>query len=150
MAEIGKVTEVKDDLVVVRLERKEACAHCRACVAGADAMDMIIEAENKCEAKEGDWVHITLDQSSFLSAVLIIYIIPLAGLLVGVTIGYLLSNQNEAVALVTGVICTALCYLGIKMNESKFKNEKKYRPVAEEITEAPIYEEEHHPHQIHQ
>jgi sigma-E factor negative regulatory protein RseC len=133
MAESGQVVEIKEQLVVVRLERKEACASCKACVAGIEAKDMFIEAENLCDAKIGDWVNISLEQSSFLKAVFIVYTIPLIALLVGLGIGYLIFN-NELGTVIVGFSLLAISFLTLKMNEKHF-SKGKYRPIAQEIVD---------------
>ncbi|MCT4543750.1 MAG: SoxR reducing system RseC family protein [Vallitalea sp.] len=139
MGEVGVVTKAKGKYVTVKLERKEACAKCRACTAGFESKDMIIEAENICNAKEGDMVDISLEQSNFLKAVLIMYTIPLGFLFVGLGLGYLISSifslQNtELIAVLCGFISLALSYYIIRLNEDKWRD-KKFRPVANEIVE---------------
>ena len=56
MAEKGYVTEIKGNLAVIKMKRTEACAKCRACIAGMTEKEMIMEAENNCGAEVGDWV----------------------------------------------------------------------------------------------
>jgi sigma-E factor negative regulatory protein RseC len=140
MAETGLVINKDDNIVTVKLERKEACAKCRACTASLESKEMILNAENKCNAKIGDTVKISLEQSSFLKAVFIMYCIPLISLLLGIGIGYLVSLQigrgnNEIIQVVFGLITLGLSYLIIRLNENKWKN-KKFRPIAEEIINA--------------
>lgn len=131
MAEAGQVIEIKGDNVVVRLVRQDACAKCKACIAGLESKDMFIEAENLCGSTVGDWVNISLEQSSFLKAVFIVYTIPLIAMLIGLLIGYIIFN-NEVGALIVGFIFITLAFLTIKLNEKRFNN-GKYRPIAEEI-----------------
>lgn len=133
MAEIGQVIEEKGSFVVVSLQRQEACAKCGACTAGLKAKEMIVEAENMCNAKKGDMVNITLEKSNFLKAVIIMYVLPLLGLLAGIFVGYLL-NTNEIIALIIGFIFLGITYGIIRLNEDKFNN-KKYRPIADKVIE---------------
>ena len=137
MAEIGIVIKEKENLVTVKLERKEACAKCRACTAGLETKEMLLEAENLCNAKVGDTVKVSLEQSNFLIAVVIMYVIPLIALLLGIGLGYVISEQfgctsKELISVAFGLVTLGLSYLFIRMNENKWKN-KKFRPVAEEI-----------------
>lgn len=136
MAEIGIVIKKTSDYVTVKLERKEACAKCRACTAGLSSQDMIIEAENKCGAELGDHVAISLEQSNFLQAVFIMYTVPLIFFFIGLGVGYLLGSMlptiTELVALGSGVIFLAIAFFIIRANEARWKS-KKFRPVAEEI-----------------
>ena len=136
MAEIGQVTEIKGDLIRVKLQRHDACDHCNACSAGVETEEMMLEAENLCLAKPGDLVEISLEESNFLVAVIIMYIIPLAGLLVGIALGYAVGGytamNREVLALIVGFALLAITYLVIRSNESKF-NTRKFRPIASSI-----------------
>lgn len=136
MAEIGQVTELKGDLIRVKLQRHDACNHCNACSAGVETEEMILEAENLCLAKPGDLVEISLEESNFLAAVLIMYIVPLFGLLAGIGIGYvvggILNINQEVMALILGFGLLAITYLIIKSNERRF-NTRKFRPIANNI-----------------
>ena len=131
MAEIGVVVEEKGKNVIVALERKEACATCKACSMGLESKDMILEAKNSCGAKKGDYVTISLEERQFMQAVAIMYVVPLLGLLVGTGIGYLLW-QDELIAIIMGFALLALSFLGIRFNEKRIKG-KSYRPVAENV-----------------
>lgn len=136
MAEIGQVTEINGDFIKVKLQRHDACDHCNACSAGVETEEMILEAENLCRANEGDLVEISLEESNFLLAVIIMYIIPLGGLLVGIGIGYLLGGvigmNREVSALIVGFALLAVTYLVIRSNEKHFHT-RKFRPVAHGI-----------------
>ncbi len=136
MAEIGQVTELMGDLVRVKLQRHDACNHCNACSAGVETEEMVLEAENLCLAEPGDLVEISLEESNFLAAVMIMYIVPLIGLLVGIGIGYVIGGaigmNQEVMALVVGFAMLAITYLTIKSNEDKF-NTRKFRPIASNV-----------------
>lgn len=131
MAEVGQVIENKGSLVVVSLDRHDACSKCRACVAGIDSKEMILEATNACGAKVGDMVNISLEQSNFLKAVFIMYTIPLIALLAGLGLGYVLL-KTEVAALGIGFVFLAITFVLIRKNENHFKK-SGYRPVADEI-----------------
>lgn len=136
MAEIGQVMEKQGDLIKVKLQRHDACNHCNACTMGVDTEEMILEVENLCKAKAGDLVEIHLEESNFLQAVMIMYIVPLLGLLAGIAIGYGIGNavgiNSEVTALVIGFLLLAGTYLFIKSNEERFHT-KKFRPVANHV-----------------
>ena len=94
MAEVGQVIEKKDNnRLLIRLERQEACAKCRACSAGMQAKEMLLEAENLCNAKIGDNVEISLEETDFMKAVLIMYGIPFVCFVVGVIASYFILTS---------------------------------------------------------
>lgn len=143
MAEKGFVTAVNGDSVTLRMKRQEACAKCRACVAGLSEKDMILEARNMCGASVNDWVEVELTNDGFLFAVGIMYGIPLVALLSGVILGNfvlapMLSFINaDVVSFFTGIAFTGVSYLWIRSKEDKWK-EKKITPMAVKITTEPV------------
>lgn len=147
MAEVGFVTALKaDNIAVARMTRKEACAKCRACIAGLSEKEMIVEAENNCDAKVGDWVEIELESNGFLTAVLIVYGIPLIALVAGICLGYFiispalnLGSAGEVLSFGIGLLFTAAAYLWIRKNEERW-NTRKYRPKAVKVTTEPVEE----------
>lgn len=127
MAEIGEVIELENKKVVVKLERKEACAKCRACSAGMQSTEMLIRAENVCGAKLGDKVEISLEESDFIKAVLIMYGFPFLMFIVGVFGGYYASlyfgiNGAEYIGFVLGLILVALSYAIVHSQEKRWRS----------------------------
>ena len=126
MAEIGKVIELEGNKAVVVLERKEACAKCRACSAGMKAEEMLIRAENICSAKVGDTVEVSLEESDFIKAVLIMYGFPFVMFMVGVLAGYYGSlsagiPNAELIGFVIGLLLVAVSYAIIKSQEKRWR-----------------------------
>jgi len=143
MAEKGLVMETKGDSLVIKMKRKEACAKCRACIAGLSEKDMILEARNDCRAEVDDWVEVELSEGGFLFAVGVMYGIPLAALLAGIFIGNfvlapMLSFINpDVTSFFTGLVFTGLAYLWIRSQEERWKA-KKITPVAIRVTTEPL------------
>ncbi len=129
--------EVCNDEVVVMLQRTEACAKCKACTAGFSKEEMIIRAKNICGATEKQWVSIELEHSNFLTAVLIMYGIPLVALMTGLLSGYYFADQigisdSALIGFILGIVLMCLSYLWIRSKEDKWKD-KKFIPIATEI-----------------
>ena len=126
MAEICEVIDFNDNKVVVRLERKEACAKCRACTAGMKSSDMLISAENLCSAEIGDHVEIALEETDFVKAVLIMYGFPFVMFLAGVFGGYYSClhfgiRGAEYIGFILGLVLVAVSYGIIRSQESRWK-----------------------------
>ena len=111
MGEKGLVINVKDHLAVIQMTRKEACAECRArsCLAGMKKEEMIIEAENECDAKVGDWVIMELRNNSFIKAVLILYGISLLCGLLAIFISFK-DSRTAVVVILTIIVLSFLIY----------------------------------------
>lgn len=138
MAEIGEVIQVKEPFIKVKLQRKEACAKCKACTAGLEEKDMFIEAKNLCHAQKGDFVEIMLEEENFIKAVFFMYGLPLVSFFIGlgITILFFLSTDlglsqglQDVISTFVGVFCIAITYFVIHKNEHRFKT-NSYRPKA--------------------
>lgn len=144
MAEVGKVVEIKDDLAVVKLKRTEACGKCRACAAGMQENEMIIEAFNKCDAVTGDWVSLEISNDKFFKAIQIMYGLPSISFISGVVICYLIfthvivlsENMASLASFIGGATLTALTYYIIKRNEKKWSS-GEYRPRCVSVEDGP-------------
>lgn len=138
MGEKGLVINTKGHLAVIQMTRTEACGQCRACLAGMKKEEMIIEADNECNAKVGDWVIMELRNNSFIKAVMIMYGIPMLALMIGIVLGYYvlypyLPMDREVLSFAVGILFTLLAFLWIRSKESTW-DKKKIRPVAIKIT----------------
>lgn len=148
MAEIGKVIGMKDEnMLEVAMTRKEACAKCRACIAGLSEKEMRIEAENDCFAKVGDWVEVQISPEGFITALFIVYGLPLVAFLAGVLPSYFilkpilgLGNAGDVLSFIIGLALTGIVFLWIRKNEERWK-QRKYKPMAVRITDEPAEEE---------
>lgn len=138
MGEIGQVIDKKGESVTVSLERTEACAHCRACIAGMQKREMLMTARNECGANVGDYVKIELREGVFIKAAVVMYAVPLVflvtGFFAGSAIGNLtgLNNISEIVGFAVGIFFMFFSYVIIRKNEKYFRS-KGFTPLAVEI-----------------
>lgn len=143
MSEIGQVMEKRDNnRLLVKLKRQEACAKCRACSAGMKTEEMLLQAENLCNANVGDNVEIALEEADFMKAVLIMYGIPFLCFIGGIMGTYFLlqsiSAQNaEIISFCVGLVSVVISYLIIHCFEPHFKKDN-YVPKAIKIAEIEI------------
>jgi sigma-E factor negative regulatory protein RseC len=135
MAEIGTVIgNAENNRLLVRLERQEACAKCRACTAGMKKEEMLLTAENLCGGKIGDNVEVTLDTADFMRAAVIMYGIPFAMFMLGIFAGYFGSlkmgfGSNELIGFAIGIVLVIITYLVIKSQEKRWQKDN-YVPKA--------------------
>lgn len=137
MTEIGQVKATRGEKVVLQMVRNPACGSCRACSMGLEDKAMELTALNLCQAKAGDMVEIKLERDRFLSAVSVLYGIPLVSLLVGMVLGYLLGRQmqimqTEGMAIICGLALMLASFVLIRSQEKKFKGHK-FLPKATKI-----------------
>ena len=82
-----------------------------------------------------------LKDNAFMKAILIMYGIPLLGLLIGLMVGYflvapLIPMVNEGLmSFLVGLLFTGGCYLWIHSQNKRWES-GKYRPMATKLTTA--------------
>lgn len=98
-----------------------------------------MKARNLCGAKVGDRVEVSIEQTNFLKAVIIMYGIPLLVFFAGILIGYYggiymkVANPNIT-SIILGVFLTALTYFVIHKNEKRWSN-GQFLPSAVKIAD---------------
>lgn len=137
--EVGEVIAIEDDKAVIKMQRTEACAKCRACTSGMESKEMIIKAVNICGAVVGDNVEIMLDSADFFRATLIMYGIPFIAFLAGVFGGYYGAvkfniEYAELVGIGLGIVFVLAAYGIIHTQEYRFKT-GGYVPKAMNVVE---------------
>ena len=138
MRQTGKVIELKGKKAVVRFLRSDACGHCNACFRlGSNEAD--IDIDNVLGAKIGDVVGIEMHAKSVLKASLLLYGVPLVGLLVG---AYLVSLQGDLYAALGGVLFAAGAFFILRALEPKFSRMTEFKPRMVEIIGQPEQTEE--------
>jgi len=139
MVETGRVINTLDgNMLLVSMKRTEACAKCRACVAGLTEREMRVEAVNGCGAAAGDLVEIGLRQGSFVKAAFMMYSVPLTMLVLGfftgervcALLGFL--RINELAGFITGIALLSATYSIIKKLPLGKKSES-FTPIAVRI-----------------
>ena len=121
MLESGTVTQVTGKNAKVMIERREACGSCNACgMMSGTQKNVVVEVKNVLGAKPGDVVEVSFSGRTSLLSTVIAYIIPLAMLLIGVFLGYIISEEilhtaAEPTAAITGLIFAVLSFGIVKL-----------------------------------
>ena len=108
--------------------RHTACGNCGACQLGDEQKDIMMVAKNNAGAKIGDLVEVTMATDSVLHAAFIMYIIPLAGLLIGLLLGQVLFKGSDVFSALSGLFLMTVMFLIIKLNDKRFLKNEKYTP----------------------
>lgn len=126
MDRTGIIVDQMGEFSKVKLLRHTACGNCGACQLGDDQKDIMLVARNKAKANVGDMVEVSMATGGVLSAAFIMYVIPLFGLFVGLMLGQLFFNGNDALVALVGVLTMSLAFFIIKLNDKKFLKNEKY------------------------
>jgi len=135
MEETGTVINVGDHTAVISTEAKGVCQGCSArgvCHMGGRRDTMEVEAWNRPGASVGDQVRIRISGRSTLTAVLLLYLVPLAGFLLGVLVGEKLTG-HQAWAVVIGSATLAVIYGAIRLLDRRIGRSDQLRPEIVEI-----------------
>ena len=124
MVNKGVVKEVLGDELVVVFERHEACGDCHACMHGSeDCAKHTIRIKGRAEV--GDLVEVEMDDSHVVAATAVAYMIPFAGLVLGLFSGWALSMvitaiNGELIMAMTAVVGMALAYVVMRFLDPIF------------------------------
>jgi sigma-E factor negative regulatory protein RseC len=120
----------------------EGCGSCGcrgACQALGGGKERRVTAINRAGATVGDQVTLTISSGSFLKASFMVYLLPIIALVIGSVMGQRYSAQiwaaakPDTVAVLAGVFCLAVSFLGIRLYNSRLKEGQKYYPVIERV-----------------
>ena len=123
MTNKGIVINVEGDLLTVVFYRPEACGECHNCMHGsADCAKHTITLRGKAE--KGDIVEVEIDDSNVVAMSATAYLIPLAGFLGGLFIGWLLRGaataiNSELLMALCAVLGTAAAYALMRVLDSR-------------------------------
>ncbi len=102
---------------MVRVYQKSACAHdCAECAGLCGAKRTItVQARNPMQARPGDLVTVETGTGRILRAAALVYLLPLAALLLCCILGYALggSEMVQALAAVGGLLLGCACAVAV-------------------------------------
>ncbi len=138
MERIGTITEDKGETAVVHLRRHLSCENCGRCggiLSAEDRRDHYVEVANPIRAAKGESVLIEIDDRRALFIAFLLYLVPLAGLVAGILLGFKLSDvlgwesYRELAAAGLGFLLMGLIFGAISLWDRRIKQSGRYRPV---------------------
>lgn len=131
MQQIGIVKEIEGNNAILEVRRASACgASCVACSSSCEVAPHFVTIQNKVDAKPGDIVEILGETKKILKYTFIIYMVPLAFLIMGIAFGngYFKSRGSEnfeVLSFLTGIFALAVSFLILKLIDNNIarKNE---------------------------
>jgi sigma-E factor negative regulatory protein RseC len=107
----------------VKIPRRSTCQGCshRSFCDPFGTEHMVVEAHNPARARTGQKVEVSFGREKQSTAIFILYIIPLAALILGAAVGNALdpfNNQNASSAALS-ILCVALSFVGIRIYSRK-------------------------------
>lgn len=125
MERTGEVKAVHGEWLEIEFCRPADCEKCNACHGGTKVMT----ARVRGKAKVGDKAVVFMPPSAITRASLIVYVIPVLGLLLGMLLGEkLLPSGNSLGAAIGGVIGVGVPGLILYLTENHRKNDPRWEP----------------------
>ena len=119
MLNTGKVIQAEGGMLTVVFDRPEACGECHACARGSESCAKhTLQIEG--DARPGDWVEVEIDESHMLMASAVAYLIPLAGLIIGLAAGWAATRGNEPVMALCALLGVAAGYFIMRSLNPRF------------------------------
>ena len=136
MERTGEVTAVKGEWLEVTFCRPADCEKCNACGMGQKQASMMVRGQ----AKGGEQVIVSMPTSTVMQASLLAYVLPLAGLLIGLFAGMALFPPAENLAgFIGGLIGLAIPLAYVVLTEKKRRQDGRWQPTLVEIIPAPAH-----------
>lgn len=124
MERTGIVKAIHGEWLEVEFCRPTDCDKCNACHG-----QKVLQIRVKGSASVGDKAVVSLPESVVTTASLIVYAIPLAGLLGGMLLGsWLIPLGNSLGAVIGGAAGLAVTAAGLWLTESRRRNNPKWHP----------------------
>lgn len=123
MKQFGIIMSVEGKAAQVKVTRPASCRTCGMCGLGADPT-RIVKARAEIQVAAGDWVVLEMEDSRVLKAAMIVYGVPVLGLIVGLLIGPPVARSlglgisDTFAGVVSGAIWMGLAFLGVNRYDS--------------------------------
>ena len=91
MERTGTITAVSGDTLEVTFCRPGDCEKCHACIGGEKKHVLLVKGEGHV----GDMAVVSLPEQTVVKASALAYLLPLAGLFIGMLLGALVAPQSE-------------------------------------------------------
>ena len=144
MEEIARVVRVIDkNSAEVEIRRHSACSECGGCGHGKSE-NARFQVLNPIKAQEGEIVLLEMATSNLMTAVMIIYLLPLIDLIAGYVVGTWLNTtfhfmKGEGFAIICGLIFFALTFVFVKYYDKRAGFKSGFKPRITKVIESNTY-----------
>ncbi len=126
--EYGQVVDIQDGIAHVKFIRTSACGKCQACGMLSTQNEIVVQMQNECDASVGDLVAVSIRMKKAMRASVLAYVFPLIMLVLGVFVGWLLSekwhvfqNTDTTMAL-CAIVFAVLSFFLLKLASPLYNN----------------------------
>ena len=140
--EQGIIEKTMDGKAIVRVWQRSACAGCGS--RGSCEIsnkETHIEVLNEIRAETGDYVELTIPEGAVLKLSLLVYCLPIIGLIIGAFLGDAVSNHlligSPSLSILGGAIFMGATFFFLRRLDRKSDQNKKYQPRINRIITNP-------------
>ena len=119
MQEIARVEKVDGKTATVRVDKKDECSKCGMCLFPKNANYLSFKADNTLGAKPNDSVLIEREEGAKLTAIILVFLVPLVLILVSSLVSILLI-QKEIWMLWLSLILVSLWFIVLSFIDKKY------------------------------
>ncbi len=127
MRQYAKVISVTDNHAKVMIRKHSACGKCGKC---SSDNNMTVVVNNHLNAKIGDMVILEMEEGNLLNAAILIYFVPLVGLIAGYLLGVGLGFVTELSKIILGLLLFILSFLGARKFGKRQQDEYKVKIIS--------------------
>ena len=132
MIERGTVVAIRGAAIDVVLGGSATCAGCNACRASESGELLLRDIVDSVGVTLGDEVDILIPDSLRMKAALAVYVVPLAGLVIGYLAGFLLGRQigldPDVAGAIVGVLAATAALAGTRVAERDVLRGGRFAP----------------------
>jgi len=131
--EQGEVIAVHGETVTVRIGASKNCEKCHLCKR-VSPTEMVLQARFEGDIDVGDRVVVNFRPGTVVKSALILYILPLIGLVAGYFAGQGLSSffglkiNGELFSAATAIVFMLLSFIPIKLYDRKKREDPRFKP----------------------
>jgi sigma-E factor negative regulatory protein RseC len=143
LREQGIVEKIASQRAVVRIQPSSACAGCEArgaCQVHGDKK-LLVDVKNDLEAKVGDTVEISMPSGSVLKVSLLVYALPILGLILGALSGSVWAGAfhtpSTPASLIGGGAGLAVSVMVLRYFDRSVRSKPDYSPQMTRVFKKP-------------
>lgn len=139
MEKQGIVVDLQGNKAKVEIKRMTECGDkCTTCAGGCNTPSIVVEVENKLNARRGDYVILEAPEFSVMKSTFVLYTIPLIDFVIGVFIGLKLFSKflpldAELTGVLTGLVFLGASYVAIAFLRRKSDEILKMQSVLKKL-----------------
>src|SRR5690554_212440 len=149
MIEIGRVIDINNGKATIKIERHSLCSKCtnNCQLAGSnhERKELEVKLDNVVAARKGQLVKLEIEEKSLVLSSIIVYIIPLIGLILGYFAGTgiapdTVSEYREYFGIAGSLVLLLISFLCVRYLDRVIGRKGKFQPRLVEIVDESSWE----------